>query len=71
VTAIEVASGSRFDATTAGNGGYTIKVPQGTYRLEIELHGSESLAKRPDQTKINNGDLDPHRDFVITIKPAG
>jgi hypothetical protein len=70
VTAIEVASGSRFDATTAGNGGYTIKVPEGTYRLEIELHGSESLAKRPDQTKINNGDLDPHRDFVITIKPG-
>jgi hypothetical protein len=70
VTAIEVASGSRFDATTAGNGGYTIKVPEGTYRIEIELRGSESLAKRPDQTKINNGDLDPHRDFVITVKPG-
>lgn len=70
VTAIEVANGSRFDATTAANGGYTIKVPEGTYRIEIELRGSESLAKRPDQTKINNGDLDPHRDFVITIKPG-
>ena len=70
VTAIDVANGSRFDATTAANGGYTIKVPRGTYRIEIELRGSESLAKRPDQTKIYNGDLDPHRDFVITIKPG-
>jgi hypothetical protein len=71
VTAIDVSSGSQFDATTAANGGYTIKVPEGTYRIEIELRGSESLAKRPDQTRINNGDLDPNRDFVITIKPGG
>jgi hypothetical protein len=70
VTAIEVVSGSRFDATTAANGCYTIKVPEGTYRIEIELRGSESLAKRPDQTRINNGDLDPGRDFVITVKPG-
>ncbi len=68
VTAIEVASGSKYDATTAVNGGYTIKVPEGTYRIEIELQAGEALAKRPDQTRINNGDLDPHRDFVITIR---
>src|SRR6185295_5127463 len=64
VTATEVTSGAHFEATTAANGGYTIKVPEGTYRIEIDLRGAESLAKRPDQTKINNGDLDPHRDFV-------
>jgi Carboxypeptidase regulatory-like domain len=68
VTAIEVSSGSRYEATTGVNGGYTIKVPQGTYRIEIELRGGEALAKRPDQTHINNGDLDPGRDFVITIR---
>jgi hypothetical protein len=71
VTAIEVANGSRYDATTATNGGYTIKVPEGTYRIEIELRAGEALAKQPDQTKINNGDLDPGRDFVITIRPGG
>jgi carboxypeptidase family protein len=70
VTAIEVSSGSRYDATTGANGGYTIKVPEGTYRIEIELHGAEALAKRPDQTRINNGDLDPGRDFVITVRPG-
>ena len=70
VTAVEVSSGSQFDATTGANGGYTIKVPEGTYRIEIELRGGEALAKRPDQTHVNNGDLDPHRDFVITVRPG-
>jgi hypothetical protein len=71
VTAVDTTGGSRYDSTTAANGGYTIKVPEGTYRIEIELRGAETLAKRPDQTHINNGDLDAGRDFVITVKPAG
>ena len=70
VTAIDVRSGSRFDATTGTNGGYTIQVPEGTYRVEVELRGNETLVKRPAETHVNNGDLDPARDFVITVKPA-
>ena len=68
ITAIEVSTGSRYDTTTAVNGGYTIKVPQGTYRLELELRASEMLGKKPQDTHVNNGDLDPGRDFVITVK---
>jgi hypothetical protein len=67
ISAIEVTTGSRYDSTTASNGGYTIKVPEGRYRLEIELRAGEALAKRPDQTRVNNGDLDPGRDFVVTV----
>src|SRR5438067_2320245 len=70
VTAVETTSGSRYDTTTATNGGYTIKVPEGTYRIEIELRPGEALAKQPDTTKVGNSDLDPGRDFVITAKPA-
>jgi len=70
VTAIETTSGIRYDTTTATNGGYTIKVPEGTYRIEIELRPGETLAKQPDPTKVNNSDLDPGRDFVITVKAA-
>src|SRR6186713_2170594 len=33
VTAIETTTGSRYEATTASNGGYTIQVPEGTYRI--------------------------------------
>jgi hypothetical protein len=66
VTAIEITSGARYDATTAANGGYTIKVPRGTYRLEVELKSGERVVKQPDQTKIDKSDLDTKRDFVIS-----
>jgi hypothetical protein len=68
VTAINVSTGGRYDATTGINGGYTIKVPEGTYRLEVELQPGETVAKQPSQTHINNSDLDAGRDFVITVK---
>jgi len=68
VTAINTATQARYDTTTASNGGYTIKVPEGTYRIELELRPGESLSKQPGETHINNGDLDAHQDFVVTIR---
>jgi hypothetical protein len=71
VSVIDVNTGSRYDTTTGANGGYTIQVPVGTYRLEIELRSGETLARQPEPTHVNNGDLDPHRDFVITVRSGG
>jgi hypothetical protein len=65
VTAIDTVNGKRYEATTGTNGGYTVQVPEGTYRLEIELRPGERVAKQPAETKVNKSDLDPHRDFVI------
>ena len=68
VTAIHAVSGARFEATTGVNGGYTIKVSEvGRYRLEVELRDGEVIVKGPEGTDINNGDLDPGRDFEITV----
>jgi hypothetical protein len=66
VTAVNVQSGEKFEATTGPNGGYTIKVPQGTYKLELELNPGETILKHPGETKINRSDLDPQRHFVIS-----
>ena len=66
VTAINTVTGSRHEATTGTNGGFTIKVPQGNYRLELELREGERVTKQPGETRISNSDLDPQRDFVIT-----
>lgn len=71
VTAVDAANGMTYHTTTAANGGYTLKVPKGTYHIDIELHPGELLQKRPDDTHIDNGDLDPHRDFVIGVNSAG
>jgi hypothetical protein len=71
VTAIHAASGARFETTTGANGGYTIKVPeQGRYRIEVELREGETVAKGPQETDINNGDIDSGRDFEITVAAA-
>ena len=71
VSVIDVKTGARHDTTTAANGGYTIQVPEGTYRFEIELRAGETLAKQPGQTQVSNSDLDAGRDFVITMKTSG
>jgi hypothetical protein len=71
VTAVNTATGEKLEATTGINGGYTIKVPQGTYRLEIELNEGEKIAKHPGETRVQKSDLDPQRDFVITAGRPG
>jgi hypothetical protein len=69
VTVTNVETGQSFEASTASNGGYTIKVPTGKYRLQVELRAGESLEKDPVETEVNTGDLDPKRNFVVTVKP--
>jgi hypothetical protein len=69
VTAIDNASGSRYETTTAINGGYTLKVPTGTYRLELELREGEAYDTRPEATDVGVGDIDSARDFVVTVRP--
>jgi hypothetical protein len=66
VTATNEATGAKFEATTATNGGYTIQVPAGRYRLDVELRAGESLSTRPDPTTVDVGDLDTERNFSIT-----
>ncbi|HTM04692.1 MAG TPA: carboxypeptidase-like regulatory domain-containing protein [Vicinamibacterales bacterium] len=65
VTAINTATNARVDTSTATNGGYTMRVPEGHYRLEVELRAGERLDKRPDPTTVGSGDLDAERNFVI------
>ena len=65
VTAVNTQTNARFEATTGPNGGYTIKVPEGTYKLEVELQAGESIAKHPGETRINKSDLDAQRHFTI------
>jgi hypothetical protein len=67
VTAVNVETGARFEGSTASNGGYTIQVPKGKYRLELELRPGETLKDEPVSTDINVGDLDARRDFVVTV----
>jgi hypothetical protein len=68
VTAINTETGARFDVSTTTTGGYTVRVPRGTYRLEVELRGGEALATQPDATEVDAGDLDAGRNFVVAVR---
>ena len=69
VTAVNESTGSRYETSTAENGGYTLKVPSGTYRLDVELRQGEALEGRPDATMtVGVGDIDASRDFVVTVR---
>lgn len=71
VTVINTATGQKFETTTGVGGGYTVKVPDvGRYRIEVEVREGEVVAKAPEETDINNGDLDSGRDFEITVRPG-
>ena len=69
ITLTEVTSNAHYDTTTAANGGYTLQVPPGTYRIELELRPGETLEKHPSDTRVNRSDLDAGRDFIVTVKP--
>jgi hypothetical protein len=69
VTAIEVTTGAKYESPTASNGGYTMKVPKGRYRLELQLRPGESLANQPEETQIDTSDMDAGRDFLVASKP--
>ena len=70
ITVVNTKTGQKFEGTTGPNGGYTIKVPEGTYHIDVEVRDGEMVSKQPDDTEINNGDLDSGRDFEITIRRA-
>jgi hypothetical protein len=67
VRAVPAAGGQAYETTTNEAGTYTIKVPPGRYRLEVELRPGERIVKEPVETEVNPSDLDPDRDFVITV----
>lgn len=68
VEAINVATGDRRAVSTSADGGFTLKVPPGKYRLHVELRAGEAIVKGPDTVDINASDLDS--DIVIEIAVA-
>src|SRR5687768_72674 len=65
VEAVAAPSGARYEAVTNVTGGFTIKVPPGKYRLEVELRAGETLLRSPGTIDINESDLDANLELVI------
>ena len=67
VRAVPADGSTPYETTTSGTGSYTLKVRPGRYRMEVELRSGERVVKEPGVTDVNPSDLDPDRDFVLTV----
>jgi carboxypeptidase family protein len=56
ITLVNIETGQRFQTTTGQNGGYSLRVPSGTYRLEVQLREGEELANGNATILLRNGD---------------
>ena len=66
VEVVDVASGAKHTTVTASNGGFTIELPKGKYRLELQLRAGETIVKRPDIVDLDHGDIDSHIEFIVS-----
>ena len=65
VIAAREGGAERYSAVTNVTGGFSIPVPPGKYRLQVQLKPGESLKEGPTEATLNESDLDARRDFVI------
>jgi hypothetical protein len=66
ITAIALDDTSRrYSAITSVTGGFSIPVPPGKYRLEVELREGERVLRHPGTIDINKSDLDANREVII------
>lgn len=65
VHAVQVGTSRRFSAVTNVTGGFSIKVPPGEYRLEVDLRPGEKVVREPGVVHINKSDLDANLEIVV------
>lgn len=70
VEIINEATGERHSVKTTDNGGFTIQLPAGKYRLELPLNAGETIVKRPGIVNLDKGDIDSHIEFVLSSRIA-
>jgi hypothetical protein len=65
VHAVHVVTSKRYSAETNVTGGFSIKVPPGEYRLEVDLRPGEKVVREPGVVHINKSDLDANLEIVV------
>jgi len=68
VTVINNGDGQRFQVRSNNTGGFTLRVPPGSYRIEVEQRPGEAVAGAPTDQKVGPSDIDAR--IVITVGPT-
>jgi hypothetical protein len=69
VEVVNVETGTRRSVSSSQDGGFTLKVPPGKYRLQVELRPGEAIVNGPETIDINRSDVDSSIVIEITAAP--
>lgn len=56
ISIVNLETGQRYETKTGQGGGYSMRVPAGTYRLTVELRNGEKLGQEETSLVLKNGD---------------
>ena len=70
LTAVNLETGARLSVTSSDTGGYTLKVPPGRYRMEVELAPGEVIVKDQGTFTVSKSELQHDVDIRIGMKRA-
>jgi hypothetical protein len=65
VTISNVETGERYETATGEHGGYSLRVPTGRYRLEVQLRPGEQLAEKDPVILFNSGGREITKDVNV------
>jgi hypothetical protein len=65
VSAVEVTTGALYSTKTQDSGGFTLLVPPGRYRLEVDLIPPERVADDPGVLELAPGEIVEDADVVL------
>jgi hypothetical protein len=65
VEATEVDTGRRYTTETNVAGGYSLMLPAGRYRLELQLEPGESLLEKPGVVTVEPSKLTDEQNFIL------
>jgi hypothetical protein len=65
VSAVDVKTGERRSVQTTSTGAFSIDLPAGQYRLDVEVRDGETVIKHPNVVDLDAGDVDSHVEFVV------
>jgi Carboxypeptidase regulatory-like domain len=69
ITVVNVDTGERFQTATGDNGGYSLRVPPGTYRVEVQLRDGEKLAEKNATILLKNSDSEVGSNVDVNAGP--
>ena len=65
VTMVNVETGERYQTATGQTGGYSLRVPAGTYRVTVQLRPGERLAEGESAILLTTGDREIRKDVTV------